>query len=485
MKQTRRGVIKHLSGVIAGTGIVDTVNGAYFDRNKAYQNQSKDYDNMVTSRTNDADMFVTLPGVSLSTLIMNLPQLVYTNESVSPIVIDKYDWERLRGQIVTREDDYQAQRLGLMFNQLHRQGAIELFDYRKHYSQSVQRKNIEQTRDILSSLSEHENRNAARQSASGFIDYGLGPYQESLRESLDNLDRYVARRRWVEQEKENIESGTGDPEMWNERVINQYMAALEVRRNLHQKLGCDIKCIGQQESTSVVALLDGINHNDLPYTAQHSTDSLSDAFFEFDVDGTTKRREVADQISSIVRDVVGSDNENWFVFGPRLALLESGDTYLRARSHLRFNSLDSVVTEARDLLSRLQKEREDNRTTEFAKSEIEWLKEEHNLNHIDKRRIRNQLEAETTLTNYSRDLDALGQDYSPAARTVVESIVMDPMNRYTEDAIYREAIDLMRMLEPVHLTDDQLETFMHRGAFRRGDDEWDWYQDVDRQPITS
>lgn len=485
MKQTRRGMIKCLASTLVGAGNIGAVNGMSPDRNKAYQKQSSDYDNMVTSRTNDADMFVTLPGVSLSTLIMNLPQIISSNGSVSPIVIDTYDWERLRGQIVTREDDYQAQRLGLMFNQLHRQGAIELFDYQKHYSQSIQRKNIEQTREILSSLSEHENRNAARQSASGFIDYGLGPYQESLRESLDNLDRYVARRQWVEREKEKIESGTGDPKLWNERIINQYMAALEVRRNLQQKLGRDIKCIGQQESASVVTLLDGINHSDPPYTAQHTTDSLSDAFFEFDVDGTTKRREVADQISSIAREIVGYDNENWFVFGPRLALLESGDAYLRARSHLRFNSLDSVTTEAQNLLSRLQKEREDNRTTEFAKSEIEWLKEEHNLNRTDKRRIRNQLEAETALTNYSRDLEEVSEGYSPAAKVIVESILMDPMNRYTEDAVYREAIDLMRMLEPVQLTDDQLETFMYRGAFRRGDSEWDWYQDVDRQPVTS
>ncbi len=421
-------------------------------------------------------MYLALPGFSLSSILSNIPQLNSVGTSPSPIIIDLYDWERLRGAIITRPNDYQAQRLGMMFNQLYHQGRVKVVDYQKYYAPKVHQENIYQTRNLLKSIPEHESQNVAKATAEGFISYGLGRYQESLRRSLNNYDRFSDRRTIVENQKEAIKRGTYDPDHWNERVINQYLAALEVRRTLESEWGCDIVCIGQQESRPINALL--ANHpNKQPWTLRQSSGQLSDHFFEFDIEDTKKNREVADQISTIAQEVAGIENSHWFMFGPRLAQLQSGDAYDRARSHLRFGSIESIVSEAKELLEELQEHRRDNKSVEFLAAEAEWLAEENNLTNSDKQRLFEQLRAETALSNFSRDLDDISASYTDGAKIVVESIAMDPLHQYSTSEIYQETVDLLQMLDPVSLSEEQLTTFMHRGAFRRGEDEWDWYQD--------
>lgn len=483
MKETRRGIIKYLAGTLVGVGNVGVVNGITPDRNKSCANQPYGC-NMVTSRTDETDMFLALPGCSLSSLIMNIPQLMNA-ETPTPVIVDKYDLERLRGRIATQKSGYQAQRLGLMYNEMYHRGLIRPFDYQKYYPHDIQQENIKQTQRILSSMSDHENREIAHSSATGYIHYGVGEYQESLRRSLNNMDRYLDTRNKVQREKARIERGTRDPRKWNEKVVSQYLAALGVRRNLERELDRDIQAIGQHETEAIQSVFDKRNYSDLPPTLQHITEQPSDLFSEFDVEDTLKRRNIADQISQIAQDVVGIDNDHWYVFGSRLALTQSGDVYKRTRSHLRFNSVDSVATEAQSLLSKLRERRNDNRSIEHLTAEAEWLMEENDLNHIDRRRLLDQLRTETKLTNYSRDLDEVSVGYSPAAKVIVESILTDPVNRYTKDDVYREAIDLMRMLEPVQLTDEQLDSFYSRGSYRVGIDKTNWYQDPNRQPVTS
>ncbi len=446
---------------------------------------------MTIRHTSAPDMYLAPPGFSLTSFIMNVPQLQWET-GTTPVVIDRYDWDRLRGRIVTRlqgdiDSPHQShsQRLGLMLTQLRQQGLIRCVDYREYYPQSIQRRNIAQIRAVLSSLDTHEKQQAAVAAAKGYGRYGFGSYQESLRRTLDNLDQYLDSRKRISKEADRLSRGVGDEDLWLERVMNQHMAALSVRQSLERKRGVTISCLGQNEIAAVASLIDDPPSKQLPPTLRDIDGTLTDTAVEFDIDDTTKHREVADQISKIAQEIVGIDNDHWFVFGPRLAMVESGDTYTRARSYIRFGSAESIASEAEQLLSRLNDRREENRSAEFINHEAEWLAEQNQLDPIERRHIVNQLRAETRLSNYSRDLKALGSEYSDGAKAVVESVVMDPVNNYVSNDIFKETIDLLRTLEPTTMTDEQLESFLYRGSFRVGYDDWDWYQDPQRQPSIS
>ena len=424
----------------------------------------------------DSPAFLTLPGLSFTSLAFHLPTILDTpNQQTPTIIIDTHDYERFRGRIMEERGNQKLQYLGMLFDDLRRRGALRFLDYANYYPNDQQQEIIAEHNKILESADDWLNRNAAIKAGKGWVGYGRGKDQAGFRGRLgENLNAYENSRYKVENQYERIDWGLGDPHGWNENILNQYRAALVVRRQAERNLDIDIPyIIGQGESSLISTYVDPKSKRD-----------LASRFLEIDPKRTTQSRELLEEITEIGRDIAGVQHTDWFIFGPRLALPQYNDIFDFDIQTLTETIEDvdtkTLVEETKEALSTLNEHSE--RPAPQIRAEVDYITEQYDTQNSEK--IRDRLDESVALGNYSRDLrDLSNSGISQAALFVAASMKRDPVRRYNEEEIYRECVNAINQLEPFGVSSAELERFRDRGSFRReGDSEeyGDWYQSTDR-----
>lgn len=422
--------------------------------------------------------FLTLPGLSFTSLAAHLPTIYDIPDQQTPIiVIDTFDYGRFRSRVL-EERTQKLQYLGMVFEDLRRRGGLRLLDYADYYSNGRQQEVIQETRSALETANGWKTRNAAMEAAKGWVGYGRGEYQASFRGALgENLNEYENSRYKVGNQIDKMERGLGDPIGWVDNVMKQYRAALEVRRQADSSLEIDIPCIIGQGESSVLSSYIGS-------TANRNPDSR---FVEINPQQTAQNRKLLEEIATEGRKIAGVQHEDWFVLGPRLTFPQYSDIFDFELDRIAEEIWDevgtrTVIEEAKEIRTILD-ERNEQPTPEI-RAEADYIVEKYDIQQNGEE-IRRKLEQAVRLGHSSRDLrDLNNSGYSQAALFVAASMKRDPVRRYSEDEMYRQCIDTMSQLEPQRFTTAGLERFRDRGSFRRQEDTpndyGDWYQSIDR-----
>ena len=422
--------------------------------------------------------FLTLPGLSFTSLAAHLPTIFDIPDQQTPIIIiDTHDYERFRGRIL-EERSQKLQYLGMVFDELRRRNGLLLLDYADYYSNDKQQEIIQETRSTLETANDWKTRNAAKEAAEGWIRYGRGEYQAKFRGQLgENLNAYENSRYKVKNQINKMDRGLGDPTGWIDNVMKQYRAALEVRRGADNRLEIDIPYIIGQGESSVLST----------HVGHESSRNPASRFIEIGPEQTAQTRNLLEEIGEVGRDIAGVQHMDWFVLGPRLALPQYNDIFGFDIDRIADEMGDEIdtrtlVDETKEALAILDERNE--RPTPQIRADADYIAEEYNIQQ-DRGEIRRKLDQTVALGNYARDLRDLNNNgLSQAALYVAASMKRDPVRRYTDDEIYRRCVDTMNQLEPLAVTSVGLEQFRDRGSFRRQEgtpnDYGDWYQSTDR-----
>lgn len=423
--------------------------------------------------------YLALPGVSFSSLVINLPYIADADGRIPVLVIDSHDYARFRGWMLREARGTQkTQFMGMIYDDLQRRNLLRCVDYAKYYTKDIQ-EHLCDYRNAFTSLPDHVNRNAADASAEGYLEWGLGTYQEAYRSKFNDVDQFTGYRQRVERYQRKMERGVGDPHGWNDRLLAQYQTALEVRQRVESDLEFPVPYIvGQGESSLIHSALDkDIDHD---FVTDLQTEKKVDPrhrILDVDTEKTTETRALVEEINTTARGISGVASNDWFMFGPRLAIPRFPKIYNRALGEMSVNEdLWGYVRETTTVLHHIEQEAADGRSSERILAEGERIAEEVESDH-DTQQIVNQLGSAYDLSNHTRDIKAFheAQRYSSTALLLAASIKMDPMYRYNENEIYRRAVDLQKRIEPVMVDDAQIGRFRDRGDFRVGEAGTDWY----------
>jgi hypothetical protein len=422
----------------------------------------------------DSAGFLALPGLSFTSLAVHLPTILDIPRQQTPtIIIDTHDYERFRGRILEEKGSQKLQYLGLLFDDLRRRGVLRFLDYAAYYPNDKQQDIIDENHRLLETAGEQKNRDAAIKAAKGWVGYGRGEYQAGFRGRLgEDLNAYENSRYKVESQYEKMEWGLGDPHGWNENVLNQYRAALEVRRRADRQFEIDIPYIIGQGESSLIS------------TYNPESGPTASRFIEVVPEQTAQNRELLEEIADIGRDIAGVQHIDWFVFGSRLALPQYNDIFDFDIETIGETNKEvdtqTLVEETKEALSILNERSE--RPTHQIQVETDYIAEQYNIQNSE--RVRERLDETVALGNFSRELrDLNNSGFSQAALFVAASMKRNPVRRYNEDEIYREGVDRINRIEPFAATNVELERFRDRGSFRRegnSDGYGDWYQSTDR-----
>jgi hypothetical protein len=482
---TRRRVLRSIGGAIA-VGVTGGVDGrpaspsTSADSSPLTHRKNKVNEN-TTKTMNNKLGFLALPGMSFTSLLVHLPSVFNVPDKRTPvIIIDNHDYERFRGRIL-QENTQKLRYMGMVFDDLRRRGALKFIDYANFYSVGKQQQILQENRGMLAATDDDVNRRAARRAAKGWIGYGRGAYQTSFREGLgENPDAFGESRHKVAQQRDRMDRGRGDPIGWNENVLNQYRAALEVRYQADRNLDIDIPYIIGQGESSLISTYDVNTDEDHPAASR---------FIEIDPDQTTQTREMLAEIADEGRKIAGVQHSDWFILGPRLALPQYDDIFdfnidkisKQVRLELDERTLEAQAKEALAILNKRAE-----RPMAQMEAEADYIAEKYeSQQHSDQ--ILKKLDEMVALSNYSRDFRDLNDEagISQAALYLAASIKRDPVRRYNEDEVYRRGVDMINRFEMPMVTLAEIDDFRHRGTFRRqgnaSDDPGNWYQSTERQ----
>jgi hypothetical protein len=424
--------------------------------------------------------YLALPGVSFSTLAINLPYIADADGRIPVLVIDSHDYGRFRGWMLREARGTQkTQFLGMLYDDLQRRNLLQWVDYAKYYTKDIQ-EHLQDYRDAFTSLPDHVNRDAAYSSAEGYLELGLGTYQETYRSKYNDVDQYAGYRQQVEKYQRKMERGVGDPTGWNDRLLAQYQTALEVRQRVESDLEFPVPYIvGQGESSLIHRALDeSIDHDFVTDLENEEKVDPRHRILEVETEKTTETRDIIEKINTTARHISGVASNDWFMFGPRLAIPRFPKLYNRALGEMGVNEdLWGYVRETKTVLHHIDQEAADGRSTERILAEGERIAEEVESSDHEKQEIVDQLGSAYNLSNHTRDIKAFheAQRYSATALLLAASIKMDPMHRYKDDEIYRQAVDLQNQIKPVMVDDAHIGRFRDRGDFRIGEEGTDWY----------
>lgn len=476
---TRREVLTAVGAIVAG--LHGGINSWDLDTSTDNDNPYRKIKSSETIHTPMSDPvgYLTLPGVSFTSLLIHLPSIFSIPHGRSPIIIiDTHDYERFRGRVLTEKADPKVQYIGMMLDDLRRRGALKLIDYAKLYPDAIQQNILQQNQRMLEATEDHVNRNAAMDAADGWIDYGRGEYQEQFRASLgEDIDAFGDSRHKVGKQRDKMDQGLGDPIGWNENVMNQYRAALEVRYRANRHLDIDIPyIIGQGES----ALISTYN------VEGYDSQDPACRFIEISPDQTAQTREMLEDIATMGQRIAGVQHTDWFMLGPRLALSQYDNIFefnidkisKQVRLELDTPTIIAQAKEARAII---------NERVERPQAQLEagadYLAEQHGH---DSEKLLEKLDEAVSFSNYSRELRELNDKagFSQAALFLTVTVMCDPVRRHNEDEVYKQCMDTIKQLELPTVPNAEIEYFRNRGTYRRqgkaSDESGDWYQSSNR-----
>lgn len=443
--------------------------------------------------------YLTLPGLSTTSLLLNLPCLLSLSDGPTPLILmDTQDYERLRARAFEDQGSNQKyQYLSMSYDYLRRQGILSLINYAEFYPEPTQQRYLDQTQELLQSTPPWVNRKAAVTAVDGWIGYARGPYQEPFRESLGEDPSEFATLRQVEQsQRRKMKRGTGDTVGWNEKVLNKDVAALEVRRRVDQTFpNLDVRyVVAGVEHEITGGILDGTRSQRFAGPTSNVLDighEVIEADAEFlenlrpnlhmaglDPNIVARTREILDTLSQVATEATGVQHDDWFILGPSLAIPQYDELFnfeaIRTQVRHRMTA-DELAEEAEKVVEILESNRQESLSSSKIQYQADKISEMHHLDHINNAKSRGAglaglVDYALDLSDYSRELRTLIErgELSQAAVFVGASVAIDPMRRYKENTVYRQGVDLINRLDPPSLGQRRLEELQKE---RRGD-EW-------------
>jgi hypothetical protein len=425
--------------------------------------------------------YVALPGLSIASLLANLPYLMYGSSKLRPVIImDIHDYNRLQAVALKETESPWNQSLAMASGHLLQRGVIRLIDYSEFYRNHTQQRIIEQNRAALEKIPVNDQKRAAKRAAQGRIEYQRGEYQESFREDLsEDLDTFIGGRRTEEARRKKLKRGLGSPLEWNERIFNQYAAALEIRRcadDVFDHLNVEY-VLGEGES----AIIKG---NEFSVDTSYIAEGKPDSNIEYLPPEYLKpTREAFDAIGEIAREITGVQHDDWVLLAPNLAIPQYDDLFDISTMETQIeDGLDpeNVADEVIDVVTLLDKWTEESKTDYVA----EWFVENETMPFADsparKQGITEILNYRTSLAQFSDELrDWIWDDkVTHVAGLIGASIVSDPSPHDDLDIVYQRGEEIINRLNPRSITETELV------PIRRRMQEWgkssDWYETTDR-----
>ncbi|WP_330633668.1 hypothetical protein [Halocatena halophila] len=486
MEVTRRHLIRSLLGTVTGVNIANEVSNFSSADKNTITNSNKCINKRDERMTQTA--YLAPPSMSFTTMFSYLPYLMNTNQS--PIILmDSYDLERLQGRVIRERGNQEVQVRGEICDQLLRQGIIKGVDYAKFYPSLKQNQYLRKYQKVLDDLPDHILQESVSRSADIFINTNRGDYQKPVRNSLGNWDLNERKRQKIRKQQKRFEGGLGDPKTWHERVFGKYIAALEVRHKLDQQLDYNVVgVLGQGDREGIGAIIDSSDiqfNEDILRTREgsHTIDQIGRP----NLDKASDLNNKLDQITTIAQETTGVQYQDWYILGSRLAIPQFSD--LLTKTHgLNGQRWDpsSVADETQEVLDYLENHAIENKPNHL-RYEAERIVENYERTDQTTQKVLEDLEAASDLSNYASEIRSLAEEgqFSPTALYVAMSIKMDPKHCYNEDDLYQKAVALKRRLQPVGVTDSEIESFRKRGSFRLGGKRRNWHQTLDRTRKTT
>lgn len=439
---------------------------------------------------NTTPAFLTDPGFSLSSLLVNLPCFLNFSDGPTPVILmDTHDYDRLRARVLMEKENEKIQYVGMAYEEFRRRDILRPIDYAKLYPPAVQQRTLRENRAVIEDTPYWVHQKAAVQGAKGLAKYGWGEYQRSFRASLgEDTAAFDSDREGIVQQSKKMDRGRGDPIDWNRHVLNEYVTALEIRRRANQALNLDVQgVIGQGDSELPSRFLNAVSQGNAPNASHIERLDPDTHMIGFNHSAAVQTRKILDHIGEIAADIAGVQHNDWSFLGPTLALPKFKN-FDHIQSKIRGMDVETLTTQAEEAIAVLERREEDDQDMNQARYVADWMIEQHDLvgTQTQRQGLTKEVDYAFDLANPTADLRDLGEQgtITRPAVFLAASVMADPTRRYEKDDLYRHASDLLSQLGPPSVTEAQLETYRQRGDYLEGETSEaapDWFEDSDRQ----
>ncbi len=433
--------------------------------------------------------FLTLPRLSLTTVLLNLPSVFDRANGATPLILmDRYDYDRLRAEVLDGPAENQkAPYLIMAYDELRRRGVLRLIDYTEFYEPSMQHQYLSQSQALLQNTSERTNREAAVKASKSWIEYTRGAYQEQFRAGLGESTRsFHTLRRSERTQRQKLKRGVSDPRAWNEKLLSRGIAALAVRDQANATLDVNIQGIITGTQYQIIG---NFIESKSDHTTTSDTADLTDLqagyrFLGIDVGTATDTRSILDEISTITTELSGVQYDDWFLLGPSLAIPQYDDLFDLELITDQLEKLDqeTLVNETKQAIEYLERSPPKPGTLQY---EADWLGEKYDLLPTDKTRqtgLSLAVEFAYNTTNYSRELWTVLEetDISQAAALVGTSIVGGQQRASDDEEIYRQGMKLMTHFDSPSISTEEITAVRKERRGDSWDEHTDWFETANR-----
>jgi hypothetical protein len=446
---------------------------------------------------------LTVPGLSTTTLLANLANVMDQAGSHTPVVlVDKYDYERLRGRHIKGiGQNEKAPYLGVVYDELRRRGTIRLIDYSKYYPKKVQQQYLQQNEELVKEIPAWLHQQIAARGVKRWKKYGRGSYQEPVRAALgEDEETFAASRRKEEGLYKKLKRGGGDPVAWNRKLLNKSVAALEIRHQANKNMGLNVECIvagpehkiivdllraaRSNKSTNLDTSVLDVDPGDIATEVPHAKGSDPLHSIEgIEPEMNTNTRNMFDTITEVATDIVGRGGDKWVILGPAFAIPQYSEIFdeeiIQAQVNGGMDATD-LASQTTQVFNALKDDgREDQPSSQF-RYEADRIAEKHRSSSED---IESIISQTMSMSNYSIELDSLvdENDISQAAIFTAAGILSDPIHRYDENDVYRYSLDLAAKLNFSDVAEAELKRVGKESSGITWGGSFDWVDDVDQR----
>jgi hypothetical protein len=488
---SRRQILKSVAGMLPALG-GSWGGGQLISPPTDISRQSMDQrtsTNLIHPQKGKRIAYVTLPGLSGVALLANLPYLLNISTGPQPVVfMDIYDYHRI-GNWSLESDDTWIRDGAVAYGQMLQRGAIQPIDYGHFYPKHIQQENLQRNQTILSEVSDERQQEIAADGSKGSLKYNLGTYQKPILSNLgEDIDGFKKARRNEKKRRQKLDRGGGMPNAWNERVTNQYVASLTVRKNVDNITNLAVKYVLGEGETGIFEefLATARKQKPMPFYLRRLGDDdfeLEDHIIDLARQEFAPTRESLDEVAEIAAKMEGIQQSEWNIFGTTLGTPQYSHVFnisnIQSQMDGEVNE-KALRQEAASIINALEKRTANEPTSSHIRYVAEHVGEEIPSSQIQDGDLQESLGYAARLCQYSNELDSLIHEggVSEPAALIAASVVSNPSAHHNEGTVFQQTEKMIRRFNPPSQEESQLM------AFRRRYDNWrnspDWYLSHDR-----
>lgn len=452
--------------------------------------------------------YITLPGLSVTTVLLNLPCVLSLTDDLPIIFIDMNDYDRLRREILEDESNSQkAPYLLTAYEELRQRDIIRLIDYTEFYTKSTQKYFLQQNKDLIEESPDWVNRRIAVKEIDSWIKYGRGNYQEGLRAALgETSSAFDSLRQGDKKQWRKMEAGTGNPIEWNEKVLNRGTAALAVRRQANRDLDVNVKSVITGSEHEIIGdFLNatrssgdwqspperfGLDSDIIDTNASHLTGiDPTNKITGFSPAEVTQTREVLDTVTEIATDETGVQYNDWFLLGPILTLPRYDDIFEfnKIKREIQSKDIERIAAEASQIITEVNGKVDNVFSPTKLRYETNWVAEEHDLDtsyrESQGRNIGKMINHASYMNQYSDELRDIRDQEANFQSSIFIGInaIKSQTQQLDKSDIQQRAKNIISRLDPTSPNRMGLEEVHKQRQGTTWKDAPDWYEMMDRK----